>query len=675
MPDGAWSPANHDALLQLRGCEQQLFHLVCRRATPEQWSTWLSAPLKHAAATRDLGLVKRLLRAGATTDGLEELMSDLLMVSPVRKGANGDSTLHIAAALDHGHVVEALLKRGADPEAMDSEGRTPLRIAVEHGRLPAVRALLAAGADSGTRATADDLTALDFAAGGGDGHILRAILFHTADVNAADSLGCTALHRAALNNQAGAIDVLVEAGAIIDAPDKAGRTALHSASAEGSSDAVVALLGHGADQDALDNNVDGGRGRSPLHLAAGSGHLIAAAALVAARADVGFRYGDNEVSALDSAAVSGHLAVIEVIIPHVSDINATATDGRTVLHRAAFFNQACAIDVLVGAGADLEARDKGYAWMPVHDASCEGSSDAIVALLGHGAKKNALDTEGRAPLHLAAEGGHVPAVHALLAAGADCGLRYGEGELSALDLAVREAHLDMLPEIINHGDVNDANSRGYTALHHAAFWDEAEAVDALVEGGAHVGVRENGGWTPLHAAAIKGSSEAVRALLRHGVDPSALDGEGRAPLHLAAEHGHIYAAEALLAAGADAGLRDASPHEYSAFDLAALRGRVGVMAAIMKHGVDVNAADSRGCTALQRAASAEKTQAMHILVEAGARGLVEELLPGGGVAEKDYGCARRAEGEVLGLPPRTAAVAGAGGGSDGGLNAGDYDRG
>lgn len=43
----------------------ELFELVLKGATPEQWAEWLRAPLEHAAVNGNFDLVDRLLRAGA----------------------------------------------------------------------------------------------------------------------------------------------------------------------------------------------------------------------------------------------------------------------------------------------------------------------------------------------------------------------------------------------------------------------------------------------------------------------------------------------------------------------------------------------------------------------------------------------------------------------------------
>lgn len=88
-----------------------------------------------AVVAGNLAIVKRLLDTEITVDQKLE-----------RMGA-GQMALHLAAECGHTDIIEELLRRGADINAQDATGQTPLFCAALHGRQAAVKLLLKAGAD------------------------------------------------------------------------------------------------------------------------------------------------------------------------------------------------------------------------------------------------------------------------------------------------------------------------------------------------------------------------------------------------------------------------------------------------------------------------------------------------------------------------------------------------
>ena len=62
----------------------------------------------------------------------------------------------------------------------------------------------------------------------------------------------TALHHAAMNGKADAIDALIKAGAYMNAKDSGGKTALHIAAINEKADVIAALLRAGAAMDGAD---------------------------------------------------------------------------------------------------------------------------------------------------------------------------------------------------------------------------------------------------------------------------------------------------------------------------------------------------------------------------------------------------------------------------------------
>jgi uncharacterized protein len=99
---------------------------------------------------------------------------------------------------------------------------------------------------------------------------------------------------------------------------------------------------------------------------------------------------------------------------------------------------------------------------------------------------------------------------------------------------------------------------GWPALHLAAYFGRAEAVEALLAAGADVHALSDNeeGNTALHAAlAGRRVPRIVMALLGRGAGANTRAGAGYTPLHIEAFHGDVAFIELLLAHGADAAAR------------------------------------------------------------------------------------------------------------------------
>jgi ankyrin repeat protein len=150
------------------------------------------------------------------------------------------SPLTAAANRGRVEVVRYLLDEGADIDLWTGEYGTALATACSEGRLAVVALLLASGAD--TAPDRHGWTPLIGASGKGHTDIVELLLAHGyGDVDAQESTGRAALHRACFNGRAGVVRALLGAGANPHLVDQYGRTPLRHAVGVGR-EGCVALL-------------------------------------------------------------------------------------------------------------------------------------------------------------------------------------------------------------------------------------------------------------------------------------------------------------------------------------------------------------------------------------------------------------------------------------------------
>ena len=181
--------------------------------------------------------------------------------------------LHAAAQSGDGAAVERLAVSPAVREARDGEGRTPLHVATFARQRGAVKALLAAGADTGAL-EGGRYDAVTIAAVANDEETLRLLLSHSASARLVTSrYDGTALIAAAHLGHDGVVRQLIAAGAPLDHVNNLHWTAVIEAIVLGDGGTrhqatLRALLDAGASTRLTDRE-----GRSPLQLARDRGHV------------------------------------------------------------------------------------------------------------------------------------------------------------------------------------------------------------------------------------------------------------------------------------------------------------------------------------------------------------------------------------------------------------------
>jgi ankyrin repeat protein len=160
-----------------------------------------------------------ILRAATRDRFVSEVERDHSCVALL--GLRGQTLLHDAALVGEAELAAVLIRLGADPDAKEAGGHTPLYRASTGD---VARVLLAAGATPDVASGPTQGTALHQAARRGNVAVVQALLEHGATINALDAKGQTPLRRAVNCRQLQIVRLLVRHGADIHLADRRGVT-------------------------------------------------------------------------------------------------------------------------------------------------------------------------------------------------------------------------------------------------------------------------------------------------------------------------------------------------------------------------------------------------------------------------------------------------------------------
>lgn len=426
------------------------------------------------------------------------------------------------------------------------------------------------------------------------------------------------------------------AGALNPSLTAADRAAVADAAQNRDHPGLRQLVAQGADV-----NTPQPDGATALHWAAHWDEVETAGMLIRAGADVN-RRNDVGVFPLMLACGNGSGRMVETLLAARANPNLTLASGETAVMACARTGNAAAVQAVLDAGADRDARTVGLGQTALMWAAAEGHAEVVRTLIAAGADVNARTSSGFTPLLFAARRGDLGSAQRLVASGARIDDRTPDGStpllIAALSVdAVTARDYRLVPTPSGHesvalflvgegADATLADGFGMTPLHAAVEMDKPRLLASLLARGVNPNVRLSkglpfrradiisrayyAGATPFWLAAKKGDVSSMRALVGAGADPNIPSDNGTTPLLVAAGLGQSDARlppeDRLLDAVTFALELGCDPHARNDAGRNAVHGAASVSANVIlkfvaERGVDVNASDKRGQTPLDLA--------------------------------------------------------------------------
>jgi ankyrin repeat protein len=288
------------------------------------------------------------------------------------------------------------------------------------------------------------------------------------------------------------------------------------------------------------------------------------------------------------------------------------------IHDAALKGDLAKVKELIAKDLSLANAKGRNEKAPLHWAAQGGHVDVVQYLIAKGANVNDLNIQKETPLVYAAEGGHLKVAELLIAKGANVNLKTTL-DAAPIHYALWAERTELFKLLLKKGaDVKLSRGEGFSMLHEAAGGQAAEIVDLLLKKGMAVDLKTGIGATALHFASRHGSPQIVSLLITKGADVNALSENGLWPLDLAAKRGNAEIAAMLLKAGAKLNMEN-KESLLSPLHLAAAKGYGKIGAMLIEKGADVNRMDTAGRTPLYYAERYQHKAIASLLREKGAQ--------------------------------------------------------
>lgn len=332
---------------------------------------------------------------------------------------------------------------------------------------------------------------------------------------------------------------------------------------------------------------------------------------------------------LQVAANRGFYSLVQSLIDYYgADINMAGSNGTTPLHDAVQQRNLEMVQLLIDAGADVNAEDnegesalqflvmdpgvymEAFGIEPTREnrAKVKNNQRTIMQLLiSNGA--NFTDSDKEKLFISAAKDSGLDFIKLLIESGLNVRERREDG-VQLIHRAAKYGAIDLIEFLEDNGaNIFSKDDFGNTVLH---FAGSPEMIEWLIRRkGFEVDVINSGKVSKLHSTVMDQDVEAVTMLLNRGADIDIRDDEGNTPLHYAAEYGNIELVKLLVDREADVNVRNklgdtplfnavvlfqVDPNDED--ERAIKRALVSLL---LDHGADVSVTNSAGNTVLDMA--------------------------------------------------------------------------
>ena len=436
------------------------------------------------------------------------------------RNREGDTALHIAARMNNREAGEYILSRGGDIFSSNSEGESPLYIALTHpsGVLHWMFTPLTVSAHDGLgntmlhyaalwkmdrhipyiirkgvpvdAANATGETPLFWAVKYDGASTVRTLLAEKANLLARDSLGNSALHAAVRWNAVTATTALLDAGIDVNTHNLNGTTPLHDSVRLGITDLAEVLIYRGADLEVRDSG-----GNTPFMEAVKAGYLEAVILLASKGANAMTRNVNGDTP-LHFAVTMEDGEMINALAGMGISIHARNTRNRTPF-QIALSDSPSAIESLLTADRVNTPDDFGNS--PLHIALQERVPVPVLRIIiDKGTRLNTVDSNGRIPLRLAVDIAAWDSAKILADAGSDPFSAAVDGKTTA-EIVITKGN-DAIRAVFSGKAINAADGSGNTVLHYAAKMGKPEAISMLLQLGANKGAKNISSESPADIA-------------------------------------------------------------------------------------------------------------------------------------------------------------------------------